>query len=182
MKNSGMSNWQILEASTINGAKLFNNENDFGSVSVGKKANLLLLDGNPIENLDNLLKIDKIINKGVVFLPSSLVSETPTALVQRQVNGYNERNVDAFLEPYDEEVEIYTFPDKLRYKGKEKMRKSYAEMFKNTPNLHCEIVSRIVKGNVVIDQEKVQSLDKIIEAVAIYHIENNKIKKVYFVK
>jgi hypothetical protein len=118
----------------------------------------------------------------VVFNPNELIKETPIALAQRQVNAYNVRNIEAFLEPYADDVEIYTFPDKLQYKGKEEMRKTYAKMFDNTPNLHCEIVGRIVRGNVVIDQERVQFGSKIIEAVAIYHVENNKIKKVYFVR
>jgi hypothetical protein len=79
-------------------------------------------------------------------------------------------------------VEIYTFPDKFIYKGKEEMQKKYTKMFEDTPNLHCELLGRTVQGNVVIDKERVQFNDKIIEAVAIYHIENNKIKKVYFIR
>ena len=55
-------------------------------------------------------------------------------------------------------------------------------MFENTPNLHCELVGRIVQGNTVIDKERVQFGDNIIEVVAIYHIENDKIKRVYFIK
>ena len=55
-------------------------------------------------------------------------------------------------------------------------------MFDKTPNLHCELKERIVQGNVVIDKERVQFGNQIIEAVAIYHIENNKIKKVYFIQ
>ena len=55
-------------------------------------------------------------------------------------------------------------------------------MFANPPNLHCELVGRIAQGNVVIDKEQVQFGDKIIEAVAIYHITNGKISKVYFIQ
>ena len=84
---------------------------------------------------------------------------------------------------YDaEDIEVYNYPDKLLFKGKETMRKGYSQMFKNTPNLHCELVGRIVQGNIVIDKERVQFGDKIIEAVAIYHIENNKINRVYFIQ
>ena len=182
MQKSGMNNWQIIQASTINGAKILNKESEFGTVSIGKKANLILLDENPVENLDNIAKINKVINRGVVFNPSDLIKETPAALVQRQLNSYNFRNIEVFLEPYAEDVEIYTFPDKLRSKGKEGMRKTYSKMFDNTPNLHCELLGRIIQGNVVIDKERVQFGDKIIESVAIYHIENDKISKVYFVR
>ena len=182
MKKSGMSHWQIIQASTINGAKVLNKESEFGTVSVGKKANLILLDKNPIENLENITKINLIINKGKVFKPEDLIKDTPADLAQRQLNAYNFRNIDAFLEPYADDVEVYNYPDKLQFKGKETMRKGYSEMFEKTPNLHCELVSRIVQGNIVIDKERVQFGDKILEAVAMYHIENGKIKKVYFIR
>jgi imidazolonepropionase-like amidohydrolase len=182
MQKSGMSNWQIIQASTINGAKILSKENEFGTVSIGKKANLILLENNPIENLDNISQINRVINRGVVFNPNELIKETPTALAQRQLNAYNSRNIEAFLEPYADDVEIYTYPDKLMSKGKDEMRKGYAKMFDNTPTLHCELVGRIVQGNIVIDKERVQFGKGILEAVAIYHIENNKIKKVYFIQ
>jgi len=182
MKKSGMSNWQIIEASTINGAKILNKEAEFGSIDIDKKANLILLNANPIDDINNITLIDKVINNGVVLDPNSILKETPAALAQRQLNAYNLRNIDAFLEPYADDVEIYNYPDELRFKGKETMREGYAKMFENTPNLHCELLGRIVQGNVVIDKERVQFGDKIMEAVAIYHIENDKIKRVYFIQ
>jgi len=182
MHKSGMSNWQIITASTLNGAKVLDKENEFGTVTAGKKANLILLDANPAEDIENLSKINLVINRGIVIQPDTLIRETPDALAQRQVNGYNLRNIDAFLEPYAGDVEVFTFPDKPVYKGIENMRKRYAQMFEKTPNLHCEILGRIVQGNIVIDKERVRFGDKIVEAVAIYHIENNKIGKVYFIK
>jgi imidazolonepropionase-like amidohydrolase len=182
MQKAGMSNWQIIQASTINGAKILNKENEFGTITIGKKANLILLENNPIENLDNISTINRVINRGVVFNPNELIKETPTALAQRQLNAYNVRNIEAFLEPYADDVEIYTYPDKLENKGKAEMRKIYSDMFERTPDLHCELLSRIVQGNIVIDKERVQFGKNIIEAVAIYHIENNKIKKVYFIQ
>lgn len=181
MRKSGMSNWKIIQASTINGAKILNKENEFGTISVGKKANLILLNANPIDDIVNISRIDCVINKGVVFKPETLIEETPVALVQRQLNAYNLRNIEAFLEPYAEDVEIYNYPDKLIEKGKALMRKNYAAMFDKVPNLHCELLGRIVQGNIVIDKERVQFGKEIVEAVAMYHIENNKIKKVYFV-
>ena len=182
MQKSGMSNWKIIQASTINGAKILNKENEFGTIKVGKKANLILLNANPVDSLENFTKIDRVINRGVVINPETLIEETPTALAQRQLNAYNFRNIDAFLEPYADDVELYEYPDKLISKGKEGMRKNYSKMFDNTPNLHCELVGRIVQGNIVMDKERVQVGDKIREAVVIYHIEKNKIKKVYFVR
>lgn len=182
MQKSGMNNWKIIQASTINGAKVFDKENEFGSVTTGKKANLVLLDKNPIEDIENLTKINTIINKGIVFKPDAIIKSTPTDLVQRQLNAYNFRNIDAFLKPYADDVEVYSYPNKLLYTGKKKMRKQYSEMFNKIPNLHCELKERIVQGNIVIDKERVQFGDQTIEAIAIYHIEKDKIKKVYFIE
>lgn len=182
MKESGLTNWEILEASTINGAKILDKEEEFGSIKVGKKANLILLDASPVDDLENLTKINKVINNGTVFNPKDLLKDTPEDLAQRQLNAYNFRNIDAFLEPYANDVEVYNFPDQLQFKGKEAMRKGYAQMFANTPNLHCELVNRIVQGNTVIDKERVQVGNRVIEATAIYHIEDGKIQKVYFMQ
>lgn len=180
MRQSGMSNWKILEASTINGAKVLGKQKEFGSISKGRKANLLLLDANPIENIENITKINRVINKGVVFDPQKLLRESPEDLVQRQLNAYNFRNLEAFLDTYSDDVEIFEFPEKPLAKGKEAMRKNYGPMFEKTPTLHCEILGRIVQGNIVIDKESVWFGDEKKEAVAIYHIENGKINKVYF--
>lgn len=181
MKKGGLSNWKILEASTINGAKILNKEHEFGSINVGKKANFILLDANPIDDIENLTKINTVINRGSVFKPNEILEDNPEDLAQRQLNAYNFRNIDAFLAPYAEDVEVYSFPDKLLYKGKETMRKQYTSLFENTPTLHCELKERIVQGNIIIDKEKVQFGEKTMEATAIYHIENGKIKKVYFI-
>lgn len=107
---------------------------------------------------------------------------TPELLAQKQLEAYNAHDIDAFVETYADDVEIYSFPNKLLYKGKETMRKDYGEFFKNTPKLHCELKNRIIQGNTVIDKEYITGAGKPFEAVAVYQIENNKIKKVYFIQ
>ncbi len=104
------------------------------------------------------------------------------SIAQAQLDAYNSRDINAFLENYSDDVEVYRFPNKLLYKGKEIMKKTYVRMFETTPNLHCKLVSRIVEQNVVIDKEKVQLKNGIIQATAIYVIKDNKIKKVYFIQ
>ncbi len=182
MKKSGLTNWQIMQASTINGAKVMGKEAEFGSIAIDKKANLILMDANPIDDISNITTIATVIINGQVLSTSEIIEETPVALAQRQLNAYNLRNIEAFLEPYAEDVEVYNYPNELRFKGKETMRKGYAKMFENTPDLHCELVDRIVQGNIVIDKELVQFGNKTLEAVAIYHIEDDKIKRVYFIQ
>ncbi len=73
MQNAGMSIPQILQASTINGAKTLGKENLFGSIDKGKLANMVLLNVNPLENLYNWKQINLIINKGVVIKPGTII-------------------------------------------------------------------------------------------------------------
>jgi hypothetical protein len=183
MKESGMSNWQILRASTLNGAKAMGKQDRFGSIATGKKALLLLLDANPVENLENLKLIHTVINKGIAINPDTLIHEDPEQVVQRQLNAYNAGNIDAFLDAYSDDIELYVFPDSLTSKGKEIMRNRYEPMFKRYPDLHCEIKNRIVQNNVIIDEEYVTATGrKPLEAIAIYHVENGRIKKVHFIR
>ncbi|HYC28958.1 MAG TPA: amidohydrolase family protein, partial [Chitinophagaceae bacterium] len=49
MKLAGMDMWQLLQASTINGARAVGREAEFGSIKKGKRADLLLLNKNPLD-------------------------------------------------------------------------------------------------------------------------------------
>ncbi|PIF44743.1 imidazolonepropionase-like amidohydrolase [Chryseobacterium sp. 52] len=182
MKESGMNEWQILQSATIIPAKILNKENEYGSIETGKTADFVLLNANPVENLENLTNIDLVMKNGLPIDRERIVKVTPETLAQQQVNGYNARNIEAFLEPYAEDVELYLFPGKLISKGKEAMRKTYSNMFEKYPDLHCEIKQRIVNLNTVIDKESVSGLRPGVktEATAIYEIKNDKISKVYF--
>lgn len=182
MKESGMNNWQVLQSATINPKKIFNKENISGSITKGKIADMVLLSSDPTENLDHLTQVEMVFKNGQSMQSDKILKVTPEILAQQQLNGYNARNIDAFMEPYSEDVELYVFPSKLISKGKEAMRKSYSAMFEKAPDLHCEIKSRIVNGNFVIDQESVSGMRKNgkVEATAIYEIKDNKISKVYF--
>ncbi len=108
---------------------------------------------------------------------------SPEELAEMQLKAYNARDLDAFLAPYSDSVKIYMYPDKLQSQGIESMRVSYGKMFANTPDLHCDLVNRMVLGNTVIDHENVVfSKDKpMIKAIAIYKIENGKIGEVRFI-
>ncbi|REC47233.1 amidohydrolase family protein [Chryseobacterium pennipullorum] len=184
MKETGMTNWQILESATINPAKILNKETRYGSIDEGKAADLVMLNANPVDNLKNLTDINTVFKNGQPFDPAKIIKITPEILVQQQLNAYNARNIDAFLEPYAEDVELYTFPNTLLSKGKEAMRKTYETMFSKYPDLHCEIKQRILNRTSIIDKESVSGVrpGQKIEATAIYEFKDDKISKVYFLQ
>lgn len=108
--------------------------------------------------------------------------QSAEAIVQNQLNAYNNRNIDAFLNTYSQDVRVFNFPDELRYKGRANMREQYTDFFRNTPDLHCEIKNRIVIGNKVIDEEYITANGTDFSAVAIYEVKNGKIAKVTFIR
>ncbi|WP_143961726.1 nuclear transport factor 2 family protein [Litoribacter populi] len=109
---------------------------------------------------------------------------TGRRLAQEQLDAYNNRDIDAFLTPYSDDVKVFQFPETLLYEGKEKMRENYARYFAMTPDLYCKLINRIVQGNTVIDQEEVTRVrgEEPTKAIAIYKIKGEKIAEVYFIK
>ena len=116
-------------------------------------------------------------------IPILSYSQTPTELADLQLKGYNERNIELFLQAYSDSVKVYNFPNKFLYKGKETMRQNYAGMFTNLTDLHCTIKSRVVIGNTVLYEEQVviRKGQPELHAVAIYKVAHNKIQEVYFI-
>lgn len=72
MKNAGVPLPKILASATIDNAKAFQLDHLYGTVEKGKKANLLLLDKNPLEDItayNSILKViigGKIINRHIL--------------------------------------------------------------------------------------------------------------------
>jgi hypothetical protein len=112
------------------------------------------------------------------------IEKEATALAQEQLDGYNNRDIEAFLKPYSDDVKVYAYPDQLMYEGKAKMRERYAPMFLELTDLHCTLVNRIVLNNKVIDYEEVDYIksEPKLYVIAVYTITYGKISEVRFVK
>ena len=182
MQKAGLTNTEILKASTINVARAFGKDHLWGSIEQGQIADLLLLSKNPLESLQHLESIEIVFKNGKILPVDSILVESPEAVVQRQVNAYNARRIDAFLDTYAENIEIFELQGNRMMAGKEEMRARYAGLFKNTPNLYCDIENRIINGNTIIYKEKVRMGDRIMHVVAIYEVEDGKIRRVTFVE
>jgi imidazolonepropionase-like amidohydrolase len=64
LEKAGLSLKEVMAAATINNAKQFNIHNDYGTVEIGKIANLLLLKENPLSNIEAWNSIEIIILHG----------------------------------------------------------------------------------------------------------------------
>ena len=72
---NGLSPYEALKMATVNAAKIINKMNangNFGTIEVGKKADLLLLEGNPLDDIDNTKKILGVMASGQLFDKATL--------------------------------------------------------------------------------------------------------------
>jgi imidazolonepropionase-like amidohydrolase len=74
MQDAGMSNYEILKTGTYNVGEYFNSRDAFGTVAVGRRADLVLLQGNPLADLQNLTRRDGVMLRGR-WLPQSEIQD-----------------------------------------------------------------------------------------------------------
>jgi hypothetical protein len=108
---------------------------------------------------------------------------TPEQVVQAQVEAYNKHDIEAFMALHSPNIVLYSLPDNsIIVQGLEAIRERYTQRFSN-PELHAEIVNRMVLNNRVIDHEHVKGIEanQIVKAIAIYEIEDELIQRVWFI-
>ncbi|QSB05617.1 nuclear transport factor 2 family protein [Natronoglycomyces albus] len=114
-----------------------------------------------------------------------MTSRNPAQLADRQLDAYNRRELEAFIDCYAEDVRVFAFPsgEELTDRSGDAFRKRYGDLFAANPNLHAELINRVVHGDVVIDHEHVTGLADGSEkyAVAMYEVGQDFIEKVWFV-
>ena len=82
LSEAGLPNYAVLEAATKNGAEVLGGIKEFGTIEKGKRADLLLLEANPLEKISNTKQIAGVMARGRWFSKSDLrkMLETVEAL------------------------------------------------------------------------------------------------------
>ena len=70
---AGLSPAAALRAATLDAAKALRIEAETGSIEPGKAADLVLLEGNPLEDIAHVASIREVVRKGVRYRPSDLL-------------------------------------------------------------------------------------------------------------
>lgn len=73
MTEAGLTPMQVLQTATINAARMVGREKDLGSVEVGKLADLVILDADPLADIGNVRRIFRVIKGGVVHNPNEML-------------------------------------------------------------------------------------------------------------
>ena len=107
----------------------------------------------------------------------------PEAFVQRQLDAYNARDLHAFVVEYTDDVLVFRLPGtEPVLAGRSALSEHYRLNRFNLPDLHAELIKRMVFGNKVIDQECVTGVQASpMEVAAIYEVTPIGISKVWFV-
>jgi hypothetical protein len=108
----------------------------------------------------------------------------PDAVVQRQLDAYNARDVDALLATYAPDARQFEHPDKLLATGHVEMRPRFIARFQES-NLHARLLHRMVVGSTVIDHELINRTfpegPGTLELIAIYEVRAGLIAEARFI-
>ena len=99
------------------------------------------------------------------------------AIVQRQLDAYNARDLERFLAEFADDVRVYRPPAaEPAISGKQAFGEFYARERFNRPTLHAELLNRMVLGNKIIDHERITGVrDEPFEMAVAYQVVDGRI-------
>ena len=79
---AGLRPAEALQSATVGAAEFLGRQQDLGTIDVGKLADLVLLDGSPLENIANTQRVNAVVRGGVYLdraALDNLLSQARTA-------------------------------------------------------------------------------------------------------
>jgi len=83
---AGLSPLRVLQTTTLNGAEFLDTSATMGTVEIGKVADLVVLQDNPIESIQNMHAVDGVMRAGQYYSNSDLGSIEQAVATARSVN------------------------------------------------------------------------------------------------
>jgi imidazolonepropionase-like amidohydrolase len=68
MVQAGMSTWEAIQTATRTAAQCLGLEEEVGTIKIGKKADIIAVVGNPLENINAFWKVRRVIKDGEVII------------------------------------------------------------------------------------------------------------------
>lgn len=67
LSKAGLSNYEVIKTATINAAHCLHRENELGTIEIGKRANMIITDTNPLDDLKTIFHHAGVIKDGVYY-------------------------------------------------------------------------------------------------------------------
>lgn len=104
------------------------------------------------------------------------------AIVQQQLDAYNNRDLEQILAIYADDAEFIEHPATVMCRGTAALRERFTARFAE-PDLHARLLNRIVLGSKVFDHEEVSRTfadgPGMISVVMLYEIREGRIAKAW---
>jgi imidazolonepropionase-like amidohydrolase len=71
---AGFTPMEAIQAATLVPARAMGMDKDSGTIEVGKRADVILVDGNPLENISDIRKVSTVFAAGKIYQPAALWS------------------------------------------------------------------------------------------------------------
>ncbi len=97
LAQGGMTPLEALRCATVNGAYYLGLENDLGTLEPGKLADLIVLEKNPLENIQNSVSITWVVKNGRVYNPETMDEVAPTPRKRQPFYWEQERINDRWV-------------------------------------------------------------------------------------
>jgi len=63
---------EVIECATIGSARAMNLDRELGTIEPGKRADMILVEGNPLTNVSDLRRVKRVVANGRVYDPARL--------------------------------------------------------------------------------------------------------------
>ena len=73
-ERAGVPAAQVLQMATIVSARVMKDDKDYGSITPGKVADLVIIDGRPAERIADLRNVNRVIRAGRAYVPQEIVT------------------------------------------------------------------------------------------------------------
>ena len=90
MVYAGIPNMSVIRAATINGAKALGVDDELGSIEVGKKADIIIINGDPLVDIKNTRNIKTIIKDGEIYDPTMLLNSAKGSIGPQDPEDHQE--------------------------------------------------------------------------------------------
>ena len=110
-------------------------------------------------------------------------TEDPSSVVQRQLDAYNAKDIEAWLNTYAPDAEQFELHGERLARGHDEMRERMKVRFQE-PDLQARLIKRVVVGDFVVDAEEITRNfpegKGTIEMLCVYQVAGSVISKASF--